>query len=194
MSVLLRSTASTSRRFLSTTATRTLAAKVHKPSDPPPAKPEPVTVPSEPPTDLATSVYTPSHTIAPDDHISSSVIPAGIVSGAPLDLQTRTVRIYKPTKNAMQSSNHRGKLWRMDWDVLGKGHRWENPLMGWQSSADFVQGTHLTFKTKEDAIYFAEKQGYDYFVQEPKVREIKPKAYAENFTWSAGKLKKIHTK
>lgn len=36
--------------------------------------------------------------------------------------------------------------------------------------------------------------GYEYYVQEPKVREIKSKAYANNFTWSAGKLKKIHTK
>ncbi|KAF3904189.1 hypothetical protein AA313_de0209712 [Arthrobotrys entomopaga] len=111
-----------------------------------------------------------------------------------MDLQSRTVRIYKPTKNAMQSSNFRGKNWRMDWDVLGKGHRWENPLMGWQSSADFVQGTHLMFRTKEEAIYFAEKQGYEYFVQEPKEREIVSKAYASNFTWSPNKLKKIHTK
>ena len=28
----------------------------------------------------------------------------------------------------------------MDWDPLPKGHRWENPLMGWQSSGDFMQG------------------------------------------------------
>jgi len=31
--------------------------------------------------------------------------------------------------------------------------------MGWQSSADFMQGTHLFYKTKEDAIQFTEKQG-----------------------------------
>lgn len=39
------------------------------------------------------------------------------------------------------------------------GHRWENQLMGWQSSADFMQGTHIFFKSKDDAIHFAEKQG-----------------------------------
>ena len=44
----------------------------------------------------------------------------------------------------------------MDWDVLPKGHRWENPLMGWQSSADFVQGTRIFFESKDDAIAFAE--------------------------------------
>lgn len=82
----------------------------------------------------------------------------------------------------------------MDWDVLEKGHRWENPLMGWQSSGDFMQGTHINFKSKEDAIAFAEKQGYEYFVQEPQERKIAPKAYANNFLYSAKKLKHIRTK
>jgi len=66
--------------------------------------------------------------------------------------------------------------------------------MGWQSSADFMQGTNITFKTKEDAIRFAEKQGYEYFVQEPNSRKIAPKMYANNFLWSDKKLKHIRTK
>lgn len=82
----------------------------------------------------------------------------------------------------------------MDWDILAKGHRWENPLMGWQSSADFMQGTHMNFKTKEDAVKFAEKQGYEYIVQDPNKRKIYPKAYANNFLWSSKKLKHIRTK
>lgn len=102
--------------------------------------------------------------------------------------------IYQPAKPATQSGNNKGSKWRMDWDVLGKGHRWENPLMGWQSSGDFMQGTHVNFKSKEDAIAFAEKQGYEYFVQEPNVRKFTPKAYANNFLWSAKKLKHIRTK
>ncbi|KAK6533363.1 NADH:ubiquinone oxidoreductase 21kD subunit [Orbilia ellipsospora] len=201
MSALIRSTALTSRRVLPPASrafaskAKTTATPAHQPSEPPPAsKAGPPVVAAEPPTDSTTSSYSPSHSVIPEEHIPSTVIPAGVVSGAPMDLQSRTVRIYKPTKNAMQSSNFRGKTWRMDWDVLGKGHRWENPLMGWQSSADFVQGTHLSFRSKEEAIYFAEKQGYEYFVQEPKEREIVSKAYANNFTWSPNKLKKIHTK
>lgn len=82
----------------------------------------------------------------------------------------------------------------MDWDVLGKGHRWENPLMGWQSSADFMQGTHINFNSKEDAIAFAEKQGYEYFVQEPKERKFRVKAYASQFVYSSKKLKQVRTK
>lgn len=103
-------------------------------------------------------------------------------------------RIYKPAKTATQSGDWHGHHWRMDWDILAKGHRWENPLMGWQSSADFMQGTHMTFKSKEDAVKFAEKQGYEYFVQEPNYRKIVPKLYANNFLWSDKKLKHIRTK
>ena len=103
-------------------------------------------------------------------------------------------RIYRPAKTATQSGEWHGHHWRMDWDVLSKGHRWENPLMGWQSTADFLQGTHLNFKSKEDAILFAQKQGYEYFVQEPNERRIIAKAYANNFMHSPKKLRHIRTK
>ena len=66
--------------------------------------------------------------------------------------------------------------------------------MGWQSSGDFMQGTRLSFKTRDDAIRFAEKQGYEYYVQEPTERRFTPKAYANNFVHSPKKLKKIPTK
>ncbi|EGS22049.1 NADH-ubiquinone oxidoreductase-like protein [Thermochaetoides thermophila DSM 1495] len=145
------------------------------------------------PIDIATSTFTPVPKNVQDGS-EENVVPAGLISGAPMELQARTVRIYKPAKPATQSGEKNTQLWRMDWDVLGKGHRWENPLMGWQSSADFMQGTHLTFKTKEDAIAFAEKQGYEYFVQEPNERHFRPKAYANNFLYSPGKLKHIRTK
>jgi NADH dehydrogenase (ubiquinone) Fe-S protein 4 len=66
--------------------------------------------------------------------------------------------------------------------------------MGWQASADFMQGTHLKFKSKEDAVAFAEKQGYEYYVQEPQKRRVVPKAYANNFVHEPGPLKHIKTK
>ena len=66
--------------------------------------------------------------------------------------------------------------------------------MGWQSSADFMQGTHLNFKSKDDAIQFAQKQGYEYFVQQPNERRMIPKAYANNFMYSPKKLKIVRTK
>ncbi len=78
--------------------------------------------------------------------------------------------------------------------MLGKGHRWENHLMGWQASSDFMQGTRLNFRSKEEAIAFVEKQGWEYFVQEPNERKFMPKAYANNFLWSAKPLKLIRSK
>lgn len=66
--------------------------------------------------------------------------------------------------------------------------------MGWQSSGDFMQGTKLNFRSKEDAIMFAEKQGYEFYVQEPNERRRIPKAYATQFTHIPGPLKTIRTK
>ncbi|MCJ1360034.1 MAG: NADH:ubiquinone oxidoreductase 21kD subunit [Icmadophila ericetorum] len=144
--------------------------------------------------DYATSAFSPVPKHVIDGSEEGDLVPAAVLSGAPIELQARTVRIYRPAKTATQSGDWHGHHWRMDWDVLGKGYRWENPLMGWQSSADFMQGTHLNFKSKEDAIMFANKQGYEYFVQEPNVRKFIPKAYANNFVHIPKKLKVIPTK
>jgi len=70
----------------------------------------------------------------------------------------------------MQSGGAKGEKWRIDWDTLPGGGKWENPLMGWASSADYMQGTRLTFTSMEDAVRFAEKQGWDYYVQQPTVK------------------------
>ncbi|KAK3053651.1 ndufs4 NADH dehydrogenase Fe-S protein subunit [Extremus antarcticus] len=144
--------------------------------------------------DYRTSNFSPIPTRVMDGSEPGETTPAAVLSGAPVELQARTVRIYRPAKPATQSGDWQHQHWRMDWDVLSKGHRWENPLMGWQSSADFMQGTHLTFKSKEDAILFASKQGYEYFVQEPNERRVIPKAYANQFVHIPGKMKQVRTK
>ncbi|KAJ9296433.1 hypothetical protein DTO271G3_5131 [Paecilomyces variotii] len=144
--------------------------------------------------DFCTSNFSPVPKRVMDGSEPGESVAAAVLSGAPTDLQARTVRIYRPTKPATQSGTWHSHHWRMDWDVLPKGHRWENPLMGWQSSADYMQGTHLNFKSKEDAIRFAQKQGYEYFVQEPQERKFKPKSYANNYLHQPKKLKVVHTK
>ena len=50
-------------------------------------------------------------------------------------LRHRIVRIYQPTRNTMQSGGAKGEKWRIDFDTLPGGGRWENPLMGWASSS-----------------------------------------------------------
>ena len=84
-------------------------------------------------------------------HPPKDVLTAEVISGAPGQLiydtnrfiysyasletlQRRQVRIYKPTKNTMQSGVHNTFHWRVDFDILQGGGRWEHPLMGWSSS------------------------------------------------------------
>lgn len=118
-----------------------------------------------------------------------------IVSGAPKDLTTsRVVRIYQEAKAATQLGIHNASNWKLDWDVLARANRWENDLMGYQSSGDYMQGTIMKFDTKEAAIRFAEGQGWSYYVKEPNKRHFRKKEYSANFYHSAGPLKHIRTK
>ncbi|KAI1322925.1 putative NADH-ubiquinone oxidoreductase 18 kDa subunit [Xylariaceae sp. FL0255] len=177
--------ATAARRFKSDQASSTTAVDTTRPANSPDYGVH---------IDRATSTFTPVPKRVMDGSEDTDILPAAVLSGAPIELQARTVRIYQPSKPATQSGTWGSHHWRMDWDILGKGHRWENPLMGWQSSGDFMQGTKIEFKTKEDAIRFAEKQGYEYFVQEPKQRSFTPKAYANNFLYSPKKLKLVRAK
>ncbi|KZP31509.1 Ndufs4, NADH dehydrogenase Fe-S protein 4 [Athelia psychrophila] len=122
------------------------------------------------------------------------VMVADAISGAPSELRHRAVRIYQPTRNTMQSGGSKGERWRIDWDILQGAGRWENPLMGWASSADYMQGTRMSFKSKEDAIHFAEKQGWDFYLQPSTVKRIPPKNYAENYLYRPNTLRIAHTK
>lgn len=89
------------------------------------------------------------------------------------------VRILKPAKTAMQSGKAKSKHWVIRFDsTCGK---FKENLMGWTGALDNSYQLHLTFLTKEDAISFAEKQGYSYEVVEEQKAIFKPKSYASNF-------------
>jgi len=115
------------------------------------------------------------------------------ISGAPEELTQRTVRIYKPAKTAMQAGEEQTRFWRLEFEPSGT-YRWENPMMGWTSTADPVQAIQIKFRSKEDAIHFAGEQGWRYTVQEPNKGVFRVKVYAENFQYSPGKLKLVRTK
>ncbi|WFD18655.1 hypothetical protein MCAP1_000862 [Malassezia caprae] len=127
--------------------------------------------------------------------------PVSLVSDAPESLHQRSVRIYQPAKPATMSGKAGTKDWRVDFDILQGSGRWESPLMGWAStyvrrthpSADSQQALSMKFDTKEDAIHFCEKQGWNFFVQEPHKARIPIKSYADNFKHSPGKLRIMHT-
>ena len=90
-----------------------------------------------------------------------------------------TIKIYKPAKTAMQSGNKNTKKWLAEFisDIDTR----KDTLMGWNSSLDTKSQIKVFFDTKEQAIAWAKKNSYQYFVVEPKQRKIKPKNYASNF-------------
>ncbi|XP_072462747.1 NADH dehydrogenase [ubiquinone] iron-sulfur protein 4, mitochondrial [Notamacropus eugenii] len=112
------------------------------------------------------------------------------LTGVPEEhIKTRKVQIFVPTRNNMQAGVNNTKKWKMEFDTR---ERWENPLMGWASTADPLSNLVLTFSTKEDAIAFAEKNGWSYDVQERKVPKPKSKSYGANFSWN--KRTRVSTK
>ncbi|GMG19934.1 unnamed protein product [Ambrosiozyma monospora] len=78
--------------------------------------------------------------------IESSTHHKELVSGAPAELSeanNRLVRIYKEAKYATQSASGNSKYWKLEWDVLSKGNRWENDMMGYQKDIS-LRNTLLT--------------------------------------------------
>ena len=89
------------------------------------------------------------------------------------------VRIYMPSKTATQSGRGRTQAWVLEYEIATP--RRPDPLMGWTSSGDTLNQVRLTFQSREDAIAFAERKGWSYTVDEPRMRMVRPKNYADNF-------------
>ncbi|KAJ8405540.1 hypothetical protein AAFF_G00315200 [Aldrovandia affinis] len=103
------------------------------------------------------------------------------LTGVPEEhIKTRQVRIFVPARTAMQSGVANTRKWKIDFDTR---ERWENPLMGWASTADPLSNMVLTFTSKEDAIAFAEKNGWTYDIQEKRTSKPRVKSYGANFSW-----------
>lgn len=89
------------------------------------------------------------------------------------------VRIFRPSKNAMQSGRGATLRWMVQFER--DAPQVADPLMGWMGSRDTRPQLRLMFDTKEEAIAFAERNNLDYAVQEPQTHAMRPKSYAENF-------------
>ncbi|XP_054400162.1 NADH dehydrogenase [ubiquinone] iron-sulfur protein 4, mitochondrial-like [Pongo abelii] len=112
------------------------------------------------------------------------------LTGVPEEhIKTRKVRVFVPARNNMQSGVNNTKKWKMEFDTR---ERWENPLMGWASTADPLSSMVPSFRTKEDAVSFAEKNGWSYDVEERKVPKLKSRSYGANFSWK--KRTRVSTK
>src|SRR3546814_6962419 len=81
----------------------------------------------------------------------------------------------------MQSGRATTRKWVVEFEPTAP--RQVEPLMGWTSSADTRAQLRLRFDTLEEAIAYAREQGLMYSVERPQERQIKPKAYADNFKY-----------
>ena len=92
------------------------------------------------------------------------------------------VRIYKPSKNAMQSGRRQEKRWVLEFEPAAA----ETPdsLMGWASSPDTKRQVRLHFDHEREAINHAVNNGYTYTIIKWQDRKVTAKSYADNFSYS----------
>jgi hypothetical protein len=90
------------------------------------------------------------------------------------------VRIYRPAKSAMQSGRANTRCWVLEFAPSDRSQ--PDPLMGWNGSRDTRAQLRLRFDTKEEAVAFAEREGYGYVVVDDRpAKPPTPKSYADNF-------------
>ncbi|MFN3078072.1 MAG: ETC complex I subunit [Alphaproteobacteria bacterium] len=89
------------------------------------------------------------------------------------------VRIYRPAKTSMQSGRAKTRRWVVEFEP--RSPKRTDPLMGWIGSADVTGQMRLFFPSRDDAVAYATRQGFDYQVDEPHDRTVTPRNYADNF-------------
>lgn len=104
------------------------------------------------------------------------------------------VRIYQPSKNAMQSGRGKTAYWLIEYEL--ETARRPETLMGWVGSGDTNNQVRLKFSTLEEAQAFAKKEGWRYSVLPSHQKRVKPRNYADNFKYTppAGTPVKVETK
>lgn len=93
-----------------------------------------------------------------------------------------TIRIYQPSKTAMQSGKKKSELWMVEFET--RNSLGIDPLMGWVSSSNTCGQLHLSFLTLDEAIQFAKIKGLQYTICNPKRVSRPVKEYGTNFTCS----------
>ncbi|MDA8230218.1 MAG: ETC complex I subunit [Magnetospirillum sp.] len=92
-------------------------------------------------------------------------------------------RIYRPAKTAMQSGPAgNARMWVLEYEPVAPKR--PDPLMGWLGSADTTQQICLKFATRDAAVGYAKRMGIDCQISDEPRKTIRPKNYADNFSFS----------
>jgi hypothetical protein len=89
------------------------------------------------------------------------------------------VRIYKPSRNAMQSGRAGSGSWVLEAEL--ETPRRPEPLMGWISSGDTLNQICIRFPTQDEAVAFAQRKGWDVDTRGSSPHRVEPRNYADNF-------------
>ena len=90
-----------------------------------------------------------------------------------------TARIIEVQRRTTQSGKAKDGKWTLEFERVEPMR--PDPLTGWNGSGDTKTQVRLTFDTKEEAVDYATKKGFDiHLVPAPPVA-LKLQAYADNF-------------
>lgn len=90
-----------------------------------------------------------------------------------------TVRIYQPSKTAMQSGKSKTKKWRVTFET--EDPLSAEPVMGWIQAHDMSQELQLFFPSLDSALRFVTIRGLSYTICNPSLNSPVAKNYAFNF-------------
>ena len=88
-------------------------------------------------------------------------------------------RISELDRKTTQSGRANSGLWLLEFE-RSEAQR-PDPLTGWNGSGDTNTQVRLTFRTREEAIAYAERKAIPYHIVEATPVKLKIQAYADNF-------------
>lgn len=94
---------------------------------------------------------------------------------------SKTVRLYQPSKSAMQSGRGNSRQWVLEFEPDQPQRA--DALMGWVGQGDTAGQVRLHFPGKAEALAHARRNGWTVRVMEPEARKRRPKSYAANFAY-----------
>ncbi|HEX5957066.1 MAG TPA: ETC complex I subunit [Hyphomicrobiaceae bacterium] len=103
--------------------------------------------------------------------------PAGKPSRGSFPFGAPPCRIYRPAPSVMQAGGHKRRTWVLEFEPVGS--RWIEPLMGWTATDDPFAQIRLAFPTLSAAAGYAERQGNDCRVIEPRAKRFLRKSGRE---------------
>ena len=90
-----------------------------------------------------------------------------------------TARIIETDRKTTQSGRAKAGKWTLEFES-GRPQA-HDPLMGWVGNAETRTQVRLAFATKDEAVAYCEKHGFDYHIVPAPPVKLKLQAYADNF-------------